>query len=196
MAWTDDPLRRRAYHVGNVRTELLDQARSLLEEGGLGRLSLRSLAARAGVAPGSVYHHFDSKAALLAELARAGFDKLKAELSKAAEAAGEGQRIRACALAFFGFARREPALYALMFDPEIIAAAGLGPARNGAFEVLEAVVANAASQQGRSPDIVHRVALAVWACGHGAASMTLADPGDDELMEDVIQGLGALFRRR
>jgi hypothetical protein len=46
--------------------------------------------------------------------------------------------------------------------------------------------------------MVHKVALAVWACGHGAASMTLADPNDAEgrLMEDVIQGLEALFRRR
>jgi hypothetical protein len=71
-------------------------------------------------------------------------------------------------------------------------------ARDKAFAVLEAAIAAAPSQADRDRDMIHKVALAVWACGHGAASMTLADASDKEgrLMEDVIQGLEALFRRR
>ena len=46
-------------------------------------------------------------------------------------------------------------------------------------------------------DMKGYVALAVWACGHGAASLTQADGnGESPLMEDVIQGLEALFRPR
>lgn len=198
MPWAPSAtLRRRGYHVGNLRAQLLEEARALLEAGGLGQLNLRALAARAGIAPGSVYHHYASKQALLAGLAAEGFGELEVALREAAEAA-QPVPIRACALAYFGFARAQPALYALMFDPLILAEPEVGAARDRAFGVLEQAIATAPSQSDRDRDMVHKVALAVWACGHGAASMTLADPNDAEgrLMEDVIQGLEALFRRR
>jgi hypothetical protein len=63
--------------------------------------------------------------------------------------------------------------------------------------VLESAIAQARSQQDQDADTVHKVALAVWACGHGAASLTLGGAApNSSLMEDVIQGLEALFRRR
>jgi AcrR family transcriptional regulator len=189
--------KRRGYHVGNLRAQLLEEARTLLETVGLGQLNLRALASRAGIAPGSVYHHYASKQALLAGLAAEGFGELETALREAA-AAAQPLPIRACALAYFGFARAQPALYALMFDPLILAEPSVDAARDKAFAVLEQAIATAPSQSDREPDLVHKVALAVWACGHGAAAMTLADPSDVDgrLMEDVIQGLEALFRRR
>jgi AcrR family transcriptional regulator len=197
MPWADaDPLRRRGYHVGNLRTQLLDQARILLDEGGPAKLNLRTLAARAGIAPGSVYHHYESKNALLAGLAAEGFRELEAALREAAANSGEGP-IRACALAYFGFARRRSGVYALMFDPAILREEEVAAARDSAFAVLESLIGRAASQADRSAEQVHKVALAVWACGHGAATMTLAqDEAASPLMEDVIQGLEVLFRRR
>lgn len=198
MPWADaDPSRRRGYHVGNLRAQLLDEARALLDEGGPAKLNLRTLAARAGIAPGSVYHHYSGKTALLAGLAAEGFHELESALREAA-AGGEGTPIRSSALAYFDFARRRPGIYALMFDPAILAEAEVGTARDRAFAVLEGLIAQAASQADRTPEQVHKVALAVWACGHGAASMTLAGgpDADSQLMEDVIQGLEVLFRRR
>ncbi|OYU70721.1 MAG: TetR family transcriptional regulator [Alphaproteobacteria bacterium PA2] len=190
-------IKRRGYHVGNLRAQLMEEARALLEEGGLGQVNLRGLAARAGIAAGSVYHHYASKQALLAGLAANGFGELESALQAAADAA-QPIPIRACALAYFGFARAQPALYALMFDPVMLSEADVSAARARAFAVLEAAIAAAASQADRDPQTVHRISLAVWACGHGAASMTLADDAEEQgrLMEEVIQGLEALFRRR
>ncbi len=195
MAWARLP-RRRAYHVGNLRAQLMEEARFLLETVGIGQLSLRALAARAGIAAGSVYHHYASKQVLLAGLAAEGFRELEAALRVGA--AAQPTPIRATALAYFGFARDQPALYTLMFDPLILAEPEVDAARKRAFEELEAAINSAPSQSDRDPEQVHKVALAVWACGHGAASMTLADPTDIDgrLMEDVIQGLEVLFRRR
>jgi AcrR family transcriptional regulator len=196
MPWADvEPTRRRSYHVGNLRALLLAEARAILAEGGPASLNLRNLAARAGIAAGSVYHHYASKNALLAGLAAEGFCELEAALRLAT---GSETPIRDSALAYFAFARRQPGIYALMFDPPILREPEVTAARNSAFEVLEDVIANSASQQDRSPEQIHKVALAVWACGHGAASMTLAagGEGDSPLMEDVIQGLEVLFRRR
>ncbi len=76
-------------------------------------------------------------------------------------------------------------------------AADVAAARDRAFAVLRELIAAAPSQQGVEPAVIHKVALAVWACGHGAASLTQADEsGNSPLMEDVIQGLEALFRPR
>ena len=125
-----------------------------------------------------------------------GFRELEASLREAG-AHAETTPIRTTALAYFDFARAQPALYELMFDATLIAEGDVAEARDSAFAVLEEVIAGAPSQQGVDPAIIHKVALAVWACGHGAASLTQADGnGESPLMEDVIQGLEALFRPR
>jgi AcrR family transcriptional regulator len=196
MSWADT-LRRRPYHVGNLRSQLMTEARALLETGGRSELSLRALAARAGIAPGSVYHHYASKSALLAELATAGFKELEVIL-RAAMAPGPGATpIRTSALAYFGFSRAQPALYELMFDPCLMSEE-VAAARESAFGVLKAAIAASPNQRDADPDTIHKVALAVFACGHGAASMAPPDGGEASmrLMEDVIQGLEALFRRQ
>ena len=196
MTWADQGARRRPYHVGNLRTLLLDEARALLESGGRSEMNLRALAGRAGIAAGSVYHHYASKAALLAGLAAMGFRELEASLREAA-AQGGATPIRTTALAYFDFARAQPALYELMFDAALMSEADVAEARDRAFAVLRELIAAAPSQQGVEPAVIHKVALAVWACGHGAASLTQADEsGNSPLMEDVIQGLEALFRPR
>jgi AcrR family transcriptional regulator len=198
MTWAESGARRRPYHVGNLRTQLLEEARALLESGGRSELNLRALAARAGIAAGSVYHHYASKAALMAGLAAMGFKEMEASLREAAATAPQGAPIRTSALAYFAFARAQPALYELMFDAGMMADPEVGAAKDRAFAVLEEVIAQSPSQQAAGADTIHKVALAVWACGHGAASLTLSDDtaAQSSLMEDVIQGLEALFGRR
>src|SRR5690349_18759382 len=57
-------------HDGSSRrTEILNTAAALIAASGL-RTSLREIADAAGILPGSLYHHFDSKEAILVELLR------------------------------------------------------------------------------------------------------------------------------
>jgi AcrR family transcriptional regulator len=58
-----------AYDDGTRRTEILQTAASLIASSGL-RTSLQEIAAAAGILPGSLYHHFESKEAILVELVR------------------------------------------------------------------------------------------------------------------------------
>jgi AcrR family transcriptional regulator len=60
---------------GTRRTEILQTAASLIASSGL-RTSLQEIADAAGILPGSLYHHFESKEAILVELIRRYQDNL------------------------------------------------------------------------------------------------------------------------
>jgi AcrR family transcriptional regulator len=183
----------RKYHVGDLPGRLLREAREMLEAGGLKQLNLRALAARAGITPASMYHHFDSKAALLAELAALGFGELRRALEQADREAVAGGRLRAWATGYFAYARAEPAMFALMFDPEVTEAPVVAEARDAALARLRQVVEEVVAALGRHDAPVDKITLAIWAAAHGAAGLSAARPGQPELIEDVITGLGALF---
>ena len=184
----------RRYHVGDLRGRLMREARGMLEEGGLKQLNLRALAARTGITAGSMYHHYESKAELLGELAAGGFKELRLELEAADHAADDGQRLRGWATGYFRFARREPALFGLMFDPEIAELAPVGEARAATLAVLHVIVGEVAAAQHRVAAPVDQITLAVWAASHGAAALSSTSPGQTELIDEVIVGLDALFR--
>jgi len=69
------------------RTEILDTAAALFASSGL-RTSLKEIADACGILPGSLYHHFDSKEALIVELV----ERYQADLDKLAEEAFDALR--------------------------------------------------------------------------------------------------------
>jgi AcrR family transcriptional regulator len=68
------------YDDGTRRTEILQTAALLIATSGL-RTSLQEIADAAGILPGSLYHHFESKEAILVELLR----RYHADLDRIAE---------------------------------------------------------------------------------------------------------------
>ncbi|HEY9219696.1 MAG TPA: TetR/AcrR family transcriptional regulator [Phenylobacterium sp.] len=182
-----------AYQINNAKVRLFKEAREILETEGLEALSLRALANRVGITPGAMYHHYDSKSALLAELAVCGFDEMRAQFVGADAHAPIGGRLRAWAVAYVAFAARQPAFYSLMFDPRIGTAPQVRVARERAFAALETLLASVVVQQARESEPVDKIAVAVWAAAHGAASLTI-NGGGEQLIHDVIRGLEDLYR--
>jgi len=70
---------------GTRRTEILHSAASLIASSGL-RTSLQEIADDAGILPGSLYHHFESKEAILIELIR----RYHADLDRIGDIAQQG----------------------------------------------------------------------------------------------------------
>jgi AcrR family transcriptional regulator len=70
-----------------VREQIVNAARSLIAEGGYANAQVAAVATRAGVAVGTVYRHFPSKAELFAEVFR---EASQHEVDEMREAAGPG----------------------------------------------------------------------------------------------------------
>ena len=67
----------RPYHHGDLRRALIETAMGMLHEDKGWQFTLREVARRAGVSHAAPYKHFPDKAALLAEMALLGFDRLR-----------------------------------------------------------------------------------------------------------------------
>ncbi len=93
-----------------VASELLNAAESVLVKDGLRGLTVRAVAAEAGVAPMSVYNQFGGKAGLLAALPLRGPARLEAAI-EADEEADARASLRHCCLRYREFALANPQLY-------------------------------------------------------------------------------------
>jgi AcrR family transcriptional regulator len=66
---------RRGYHHGNLRETLVKAALELIGDKGIGGVTFAEAARWAGVSPVVPYRHFRDREALLAEVARQGFEQ-------------------------------------------------------------------------------------------------------------------------
>lgn len=178
MSWSRHPRGpgERGYHHGNLREALVRAALDLIAEKGPGGFTFAEAARVAGVSAAAPYRHFRDRDALLADVARQGFERFEAALS-AAWNEGKPEPLRAfesLGKAYLHFAREEPAFYAAMFE------SGLAPNLDGdlrqASDRAFAVLRNAAEllcdllPRGQRPPAL-MLALHVWALAHGIASL-------------------------
>ena len=175
------PKPSRAYHHGNLREAMVAAALDLIATAGANGFTLAEVARAVGVSGAAPYRHFKDRNALVAEIARQGFDKFAESLFTAWN---DGQphpvaAIEAVARAYLGFARREPAFYAAMFEPgfALDEDASLLASSERAFGVMR-LAADAATRAmpaaGRPPALM--VALHIWSMAHGVASLFIEGP--------------------
>src|SRR6185437_15005661 len=98
-----------------VAPELLNAAESVLVKDGIRGLTVRAVAAKAGVAPMSVYNQFGGKAGLLAALPLRGLGRLEAAIEAHREADARA-RLRHCCLQYREFALANRQLYAILLE--------------------------------------------------------------------------------
>ena len=168
---------KKPYHHGNLRAALLEAARARLAEGAEATLSLRDLAARVGVSVNATYRHFDSKEALLMELAAEGFDALRAGMLGAVAKLGTAEpieRLHAAGEAYVHFAHQDRALFQLMFGREgrFAEYERFRRATEAAFAVVVEGVA-AVQEVAMDDPSATKAAIAAWSLVHGFAILSL-----------------------
>src|SRR5262245_59269617 len=167
---------RRGYHHGNLRQALIDAALDLIAEKGPAGFTFAEAARHAGVSPAAPYRHFRDRDALMADVARRGFERFEQQL---AAAWNEGRPDRRAAFdrlgrAYLAFAREEPAYFSAMFESGLSLAEHreLQEAGDRAFAVLRGACETlvAGLPVGKRPPAM-MLALLVWSLSHGIASL-------------------------
>jgi AcrR family transcriptional regulator len=167
---------RRGYHHGNLREALVEAALDLIAAKGPAGFTFAEAARHAGVSPAAPYRHFRDRDALMADVARRGFERFEQQLAAAWDEGRPDQRTAFDRLgkAYLAFAREEPAYFSAMFESGLSLAEHreLNEAGERAFGVLraacEALVAGMPVAK-RPPAIM--VALHIWSLAHGIASL-------------------------
>ena len=177
---------RDGYHHGNLREALIEAALGLIAKRGIGGFAVAELARAVGVSAAAPYRHFRDRDAVLAEVARRGFEAMASDMRAAAlsQKANPVTALEGCAQAHLAFAGRDGAVYSAMFDPYFPVAAHpeLARARDTAFGVLRAATQAACDRSGaprRPPPLM--VAVHVWAMTHGIATLYLGPSGAGQL---------------
>ena len=169
-----------AYHHGDLRRALLDEATVVLESEGIGALALRDLARRAGVSATAPYHHFRSKADLVCALAEGALADLDAALAAAtALPAPPAARLRAQGVAYVLFAVDHPARFRVAFRPEMGEPfAGLADADGALPDDVTAFRQLVRAVRDLEPAVPDPAgfAVAMWSLVHGLASLLLDGP--------------------
>lgn len=159
------------YHHGDLKAALRDAAERILIERGEAEVGLREVARSVGVSHAAPYRHYESREALLADIAAGGFERLGARMAAVGEASPR-DRIAAIAGAYVGFALEEPAIFRLMFGPELSKPSH--PELKAKADAAFAAAREAVTALGVEPPATME-AVACWALVHGLATLILDD---------------------
>ncbi len=171
-----------AYHHGDLRRALVEAATESIAEHGPANVSLRALAAKAGVSHAAPVHHFGDKAGLFSAVAAAGFEMLGNELLEVWVETGDFLEV---GVAYVRFAVRHKGNFEVMFRPELLNAddpvlmAARTYAKRARDEPLTALGPHR-DQRG-----AHLASLASWAIVHGLATLAISGNLEDHDTEDL-----------
>ncbi len=169
MSDEDDKAGRRSYHHGNLREALVDAVLGLIAKHGPNGFSFADAARAAGVSPAAPYRHFKDRDALLAEVARQGFERLTDSLERALASGGPSpmRAFEAVMQAYLAFARHDRAAWSAMFAPGP-RVGDVAEAADRALAVLRLACEGLVRHlppEGRPP--VHMMTYHLWAMAYG-----------------------------
>jgi len=175
----------------SLRSTLLELARRAVETEGHEALSLRALAAEAGVAPSAPYRHFPDRAALLQAVAEICFEEL---LERYADAIRDQEtpadQLAGLIRSLVEFGLRNPNLFQLMFGSERLNRFASSESASAASDLFEAVLEALPASRSRSTRI-HALSLASALRGVILAELGgfLEPFGDPQLVEHIVNDI-------
>jgi AcrR family transcriptional regulator len=199
MAGMSEPVRRSRTPSAEVERELCAAAEAVLVRDGPGGVTVRAVAAEAGIAPMGVYNRLGGKDGLVDTLLIKGFDRLRATIESGRET-DMLVRLRNCGQRYREFALANPNFYAIMFEDAIPHERDSAEVHEHAYAAFGALVRTvelaAAAGVIAAPQPIE-AAQQIWSGVHGAVALELKglvltpDPAATyrEFMETLIRGL-------
>jgi AcrR family transcriptional regulator len=188
--------KRKSYHHGDLRHQLLVAAEQIISERGVEGFTLREAARRAGVSPAAPAHHFKDAKGLLTQVALLGFQDF-GEALKTADQAGDPDptmRLHRQAAAYVRFALKHPARFQLMFRSDTLDKTNEEFVRiaHQSYQVLEDAI-RAATHTPAERDLAqdtYGLLIASWSMVHGFSHLALggelSDAGDADADLDAV----------
>ncbi len=183
------------------RRRILEAARGLLSEQGLGGLSLRKTASKAGFSPAGVYEYFRDKGDMIEALAREGLKELAERFCALRSHLDPKAELVAMGMAYIRFAEDERELFGLIFSGRLCPRGSQSepPPADSPYAMLLRTVLRAAREgliRAETPDSLERAAYALWAQMHGLASLRATylrnfDADFDAWHDDALNALVA-----
>ncbi len=173
-----------------TRERLLAAARDLIEEGGYRSASVAAIAERAGVASGTVYRHFASKAELFLEVFRAVCTGEERAMRAAAEEAGPAalERLEAVLVTFARRALQNRRLaWALLAEPvdPLVDAERLAYRERYASLVAAELSAAIAVEEIPAQDVSFTAAALVGGCGEALVGPLSSVDGSERVVASI-----------
>jgi len=169
------PGRRQRTPSSDIERELIAAAEVVLLRDGPGAVTVRAVAAEAGIAPMGVYNRLGGKDGLVDALLIRGFDGLRAAIAGGSQP-DPLERLRACGLRYRTFALTNRHYYAIMFEGALPHDFDSPEVAEHAIAAFDALVRNvelaAAAGAIRAPD-PREVAQQIWSTVHGAVTLEL-----------------------
>ena len=180
------PSPTKRYHHGELRSALVSAALEVLEREGPNALSLRGLARIVGVSSMAPYHHFADRAALMAAVAAAGFDRLqqrKLGVQSLVDASPREALIAGTA-SYVSFVLDHPNLYRLMKGADFADHANYPDLQRAAAapaSLLIAQITRLLAEHGIARLSPRDCAQMLWGLAHGIGTLALDGqiPADD-----------------
>ncbi|MGH9134518.1 MAG: TetR/AcrR family transcriptional regulator [Ilumatobacteraceae bacterium] len=167
-----------------TRAALLEAARGLLERDGPNALTVRRIAAEAGMSTMNVYSRFGGKDGVVDELYCEGFHRLRSYVAKHGVSDDPLENFRAPGIAYRDFALENRTFYTVMFFRPIPGYTPSPSARQIAREGFDELVARMRELM-ESGDIAagdpHKVAACHWATCHGHVGLEISKVGPAEI---------------
>ena len=158
-------------------------------------MTIRAVAAEAGIAPMGVYNRLGGKDGLVDVLLIKGFDRLREAIESGTEP-DMAARLRSCGMRYREFALANPNFYAIMFEDAIPREHDSDEVHEHAYGAFSALVRNvelaAAAGVIAAPEPVE-AAMQIWSAVHGAVSLELKGlvltPDAAATYRDIIETL-------
>jgi AcrR family transcriptional regulator len=166
------------YHHGDLKNALIKAGVEILAKEGVGGLSLRKVAQRAGVSHSAPYAHFPDKQSLIAAISTEGFNQLYTELEAAVSPHSKNPKKQLIegAKAYVRFAEENTDTFKIMFSgvlekekdyPSFVEIS------SKTFKLVVDVV-QACQHAGLLPnDPADLMAVSVWGQVHGIVSLAI-----------------------
>ena len=176
--------RTKTFHHGNLRRALIEAALDLLDAEGSAGVTIRAVAAKAGVSHAAPANHFRDRKALLTAVAKAEFEKISEHINSGL-ASTKKNRVRIFLDTIANYAFAHPNRYDLLWRSDLVdhADADLSPLLDSLYASLCTELAREPNHAGRDIDTV---AVALWSMMHGYVALRLS--GMFEPAEDRVTG--------